>query len=260
MLAGAIFLMEILMPDTLNAAGLALNRAGEQCRLLAYDDRDPAHALQPGDHPKGRLTIGWGHTGADVRIGLIWTQEEADTAQAADLAAVEASIRATVNVKLTDNQFGALVDFAYNAGTGAFAKSRLLRLVNAGKLDDVPAELAKWIYSKGVKMPGLVKRRAREALLWTTPDTIPVLPPGTEPSVMPDPVRPPSLFGSVTLAGAAIAGSAPVLAPILSDTAGQLQPLVDYAHAIRLAFLGCSVGGACMAAYGRIAVMRRHGV
>ena len=157
------------MPDV-DAAALALNSRGEQCRLLAYDDLAPAHTLKSGDRIRGRLTIGWGHTGPDVRIGLTWTQSQADAAHRADLSYVEAAVARLVKVDLTRNQFGALADFAFNAGIGALAGSRLLRLVNQDRPDLVPHELMRWVRARGVVLPGLVARRAGEAALWTIPD------------------------------------------------------------------------------------------
>ncbi len=165
------------MPDV-NAAALALNSRGERCRLLAYDDLAPARALKPGDRIRGRLTIGWGHTGPDVHIGLTWTQAQADAAHRADLAVVETAVARLVKVTLTGNQFGALTDFAFNAGVGALGRSRLLRRINQNRLDLVPAELMRWVRARGVVLPGLVTRRAGEAALWTIPD-------------MPDPAAPP---------------------------------------------------------------------
>jgi lysozyme len=75
-----------------------------------------------------------------------------------------------VKVDLTDNQFGALVMFAFNAGIGAFKGSTLLKKLNHGNYNAVPAELPKWnkttIDGKKVVSNGLVNRRAAEAGLW----------------------------------------------------------------------------------------------
>ena len=53
-------------------AGLSLIRESEGCRLEAYRDS------------VGVCTIGYGHTGADVHEGLVWTQSRADSALGAD--------------------------------------------------------------------------------------------------------------------------------------------------------------------------------
>ena len=60
---------------------------------------------------------------------------------------------------------GAVLDFAFNCGTGALAGSTLRKRINA---DDVPGarvELMKWVRGGGRVLPGLVKRRAAEAAL-----------------------------------------------------------------------------------------------
>jgi len=59
----------------------------------------------------------------------------------------------------------ALVDFAYNLGIGQLRASTLRRRVNAGHLEDVPAELRRWVRGGGCVLPGLVKRRDAEARL-----------------------------------------------------------------------------------------------
>lgn len=65
------------------------------------------------------------------------------------------------------NYLGALVDFVYNLGAGAFASSTLKRKVNAGLWGEVPAQLSKWVYGGGKKLRGLVLRRQAEANYFT---------------------------------------------------------------------------------------------
>lgn len=72
-----------------------------------------------------------------------------------------------VVVPLNQNQFNALVSFAYNVGMANFQKSTLLKKVNKNK-DDISIELEfnKWVYAKGVKLNGLVKRRKDESNIY----------------------------------------------------------------------------------------------
>lgn len=132
----------------------------EGVKLLAYLDS------------VGVWTIGYGHTGSDVRPGLRITQERAEELLRQDLGKFEAAVDRAVKVQLTDNQFGTLVSFAFIVGVGAFQKSTLLRRLNAGDYNAVPAELMKWtkgtINRKKVTIPGLVNRRSAEAGLWAT--------------------------------------------------------------------------------------------
>lgn len=62
-------------------------------------------------------------------------------------------------------RLAAIVDFAYNLGTPALKTSTLRRRINAGRWDDVPVELRKWVKAAGRVMQGLVMRRAAEAAL-----------------------------------------------------------------------------------------------
>lgn len=126
----------------------------EGLRLEAYQDSG------------GVWTIGYGHTGPDVRKGLRITEAQAGELLRADLARFEHAVNEAVAVPLTDNQFGTLVSFAFNVGEAAFRRSTLLKRVNARQYNDVPAQLARWVHAGGKRMQGLVNRRAAEAGLW----------------------------------------------------------------------------------------------
>lgn len=90
---------------------------------------------------------------------------------AADLAKAEEAVDQSVKHLLTDNQFGALVSFAFNAGVSAFRSSTLLRLLNAGDYTSVPNQLKRWnkgtVNGKKVVLKGLTNRRAKEIALWS---------------------------------------------------------------------------------------------
>jgi len=117
--------------------------------------------------PAGVLTIGYGHTGPDVQDGLRITEERAEDLLEADLAKAAADVDRLVRVPLTDEQRGALSSFVFNVGAAAFGKSTLLRKLNGGDYASVPAELARWTKGGGRVLPGLVKRRAAEGVLFT---------------------------------------------------------------------------------------------
>jgi lysozyme len=156
------------MPPT-NAAGLSLLKGFETCVLYAYDDADtswPRRRIMPGDTVIGTLTIGWGHTGDDVKPGLLWTQAQADAALAYDLHAVEAFVNDHIAHDLTPDQFSALVCFTYNVGDQAFADSTLLRLLNQGDVAGAAAQFGRWVKAGGAVVAGLVRRRAAEASLF----------------------------------------------------------------------------------------------
>ena len=71
-----------------------------------------------------------------------------------------------VRVKITQNQFDALVSFAYNLGTGALRSSTLLKKLNAGKKKRAGKEFEKWVHAGGKVRRGLVARRASEEKLF----------------------------------------------------------------------------------------------
>ena len=142
----------------MSADGLALVKEFEGLRLKAYKC------------PAAVWTIGYGHTSAagvpNVTPDMVITKENAEQILKEDMEQYEAGVRKHVKVGLTQGQFDALVDFAYNAGVGALAKSTLLKKVNAGKFEEVPAEFMKWTKGGGKELPGLVRRRRAEVKLW----------------------------------------------------------------------------------------------
>ena len=147
----------------MSAAGLATVKEFEGLRLKAYKC------------PAAVWTIGYGHTSAAgapiVNPDLVITKDEAEEVLARDMEQYEEGVRKYVKVDLTQGQFDALVDFAYNAGVGALQKSTLLKKVNAEKFDEVPAEFMKWTRGGGKELPGLVRRRRAEVKLWRGLDT-----------------------------------------------------------------------------------------
>jgi lysozyme len=60
---------------------------------------------------------------------------------------------------------GAILDFAFNCGTGALQSSTLRKRINADDLDGAKTELMRWVRGGGKVLPGLVKRRAAEIAL-----------------------------------------------------------------------------------------------
>ncbi|NBQ54593.1 MAG: prepilin-type N-terminal cleavage/methylation domain-containing protein, partial [Proteobacteria bacterium] len=120
--------------------------------------------------PSDKWTIGYGHTSAAgeplVKEGMTITQDEAEAILKRDIVKYENGVNDLVKVKLTQHQFDVLADFAYNAGVPQLKTSTLLKKVNAGNFDAVPAELMKWTKGGGKEIPGLVRRRRAEAEWW----------------------------------------------------------------------------------------------
>lgn len=65
----------------------------------------------------------------------------------------------------TPERLAALIDFAFNLGTGNLRASTLRKRVNAGRWGDVPAEFRKWVRGGGRVLRGLVLRREAEVAL-----------------------------------------------------------------------------------------------
>lgn len=147
------------MNRTINTAGLSLIMHFEGFRQNAY--RCPA----------GVWTIGYGHTGG-VTPGQSVSPAQAEELLRNDLADAEAAVARLVRVPLNENQFAALVSFAFNSGAGSLRNSTLLHRLNQGDYAAVPAELRRWVNVRDRKtgqlipLPGLVRRRNAEAELW----------------------------------------------------------------------------------------------
>lgn len=147
-------------------AGLNLIKQYEGLRLKAYPD--------PGTNG-APWTIGYGHTSAagfpKVDPGLQITASQAEDILQNDLGKYEKAINDLVHPRLTQNQFDALVSFVFNVGPTAFAKSTLLKRINADQFDQVPAEFMKWTRAGGQEMAGLVRRRRAEVKMWRDLET-----------------------------------------------------------------------------------------
>jgi lysozyme len=130
----------------------------EACRLKSYQDS------------AGVWTIGYGHVGPEVHVGVLWTQAQADSALASDLSTAAARLASVVNRPiiddLTDNQYAALVSFVFNLGCDP--KWTIWKVLNRAQYDQVPAQLARFVYAGKVKLNGLVNRRNAEIALWST--------------------------------------------------------------------------------------------
>lgn len=146
------------MTRRINDAGLNLLKSFEGLRLKAY--KCPADVW----------TISYGVTGPNVKEGMEITKDEAERMLSDMLRRFEAAVEGHVRVKLTDNQFAALVLFAYNVGVSAFLGSTLLKLLNGKAYDAVPEQMRRWNKVKGRVSRGLVRRREAEIALWNTPD------------------------------------------------------------------------------------------
>ena len=115
--------------------------------------------------PAGVWTVGYGHT-SGVVPGMAITKEQAGEFLKKDIETAENIVNAECP-NLRQCQFDALVSFVFNVGGGNFRKSTLLKKVNTNPDDNsIMDEFLRWVYAKGVVLPGLQKRRLAEMRLY----------------------------------------------------------------------------------------------
>jgi lysozyme len=138
------------MPQKTNQAGLKLIESFEGLRLTAYQDS------------VGVWTIGYGHT-KGVKKGQKITEQQAEAFLQQDLGVAEAAVN-KLKLKLTGNQFAALVSFTFNLGAG-----NLTKLMKNG-LAATADRILLFDHAGGKKLKGLTRRRTAERKLFLTPD------------------------------------------------------------------------------------------
>ncbi|WES88792.1 lysozyme [Dickeya fangzhongdai] len=138
--------------------GIALIKEFEGCRLSAYQDS------------VGVWTIGYGWTqavdGKPVCRGMQIDIATAERLLRCGVVQYEQAVNQLAKVRLTQNQFDALVSFAYNLGTRSLSTSTLLKKLNAGDVAGAAAEFLKWDRAGGKVLPGLTRRRTAERELF----------------------------------------------------------------------------------------------
>jgi lysozyme len=141
------------MARRINAAGLALVKRFEGCKLTAY--RCPA----------GVLTIGFGSTGPHVKQGMTITEAEAEALLVKDLERFEEGVEVIAGPS-NDDQFSAMVSLAFNIGLGAFATSTLVKRHKMGNHTGAANAFLSWKMAGGRVLAGLLRRREAERRLY----------------------------------------------------------------------------------------------
>lgn len=132
----------------------------EGLKLTAYQDS------------VGIWTIGFGNifnldTGKPIKQGDVITQETADRWLKIEVDNLQAKMRKVITVPINDNQCTALTSLVYNIGFGAFKRSTLLRLLNAGaSKEEVAKQFLRWNRAGGKEVKGLTNRRQAESNLF----------------------------------------------------------------------------------------------
>lgn len=140
--------------------GIALIKQSEGLRLETYKDA------------VGILTIGYGHVENPIPSGgsRTITLEEAEQILRDDLHQFEHDVIAMLHRDVTQNQFDALISFAFNLGSGSLKTSTLLLKVNEGDFVGAAAEFLRWNHAGGKVLPGLTIRRQAESQLFLLAD------------------------------------------------------------------------------------------
>ncbi|HXI87613.1 MAG TPA: lysozyme [Parvularculaceae bacterium] len=197
----------------ISEAGVDLIKRFEGKELAAYQDI------------AGIWTIGYGHTGPDVKPGMKISDAEADDLLRKDLKPREDAVGRLVKTPLNQNEFDALVSFIYNVGENAFKNSTARARLNKGDRTGAAEAIGWWNKATvdGVLRPvaGLTRRRAAESALFLSPTNPPIV--GDKSKVsensrltpIEDTPRRGNLAGSRTVQGATVAGGAGVAASTL---------------------------------------------
>lgn len=121
----------------------------EGCYTYAYRD------------PVGIPTICFGHI-EGVQMGQRKTRQECKDLLQSDLPKYMAQVDRVIHVYMPPHRYAAITSFTYNVGEGTLRKSSVARDMNAGRTRQACDDLLKYVYARGIKLPGLVKRRQQE--------------------------------------------------------------------------------------------------
>ena len=133
--------------------GISLIKKFEGCELESYQDS------------VGVWTIGYGHT-KNIKEGMTISKEQADNMLLNELDEYCEYVEKAVDVTLKQCEFDALVAWTYNLGSTNLNNSTMLKVLNAGDKEDVPAQMKRWNKAGGKVLEGLVRRREAEAALF----------------------------------------------------------------------------------------------
>lgn len=117
------------------------------------------HLLTKDELAGNYVSIG----GKRVFLDRALTDDEVNQLLRQDLQPKEQTVRSAIQVQLTQSQYDMLVSLCFNIGSGAFAKSTLVRQINSGNFEAAPAGFLMWVKAGGRTVKGLVNRRQAEA-------------------------------------------------------------------------------------------------
>ena len=200
--------------------------------------------------PAGVPTIGYGFT-LGVQLGDTITKEQAKRRLARELESYEAAVTRACTSEPNQNEFDALVCFAFNVGVGGMRKSSVIKAHNRGDHQAAARAFQLWNKAGGVVYAGLTRRRAAEAALYLTPMPDDVSDPAEGPALdMPQAVdAESSLSRSPIVAGSGIAAGATAAAEVARSVSDVREALGDWLPWVLVAV---AVGAAAYVAWTRL--------
>ena len=196
----------------------------------------------------GVPTIGYGFT-KGIQLGDTMTKAQAKYRLASELVEYENAVLRACTNEPNQNEFDALVCFAFNVGAAGMAKSSVIKAHNRGDHQAAARAFSLWVKAGGKVWPGLTRRRAAEAALYLTPMPDDVSDPAEGPALdMPQAVdaEKPMSRSTIATAGTATAAvsTVSVVAQVsqevrtIKDSIGDILPWVILAAAVVAAGLG----------------------
>jgi lysozyme len=130
--------------------------------MVATIKHDEGREYKPYRDIVGVLTVCDGITGPDVIPGKTYTDQECNALTIKHLESHGSQLLDCVHVRITQQMYEALANWAYNVGVGAACKSTAIRLINAGQYETGCRDLMRWNKAGGQVVRGLTLRRERE--------------------------------------------------------------------------------------------------
>lgn len=144
----------------ISSAGWLLITGFEGERMCAYPD--------PGTRG-APWTIGYGHTGPEVKPGLCISKAKAESLLVGDIRIAQTALAGCVRVPVSQSERDGLTAWTMNVGGKNACGSTLVRKLNALDYFGAALEFPRWNRANGQVMQGLVRRRRCEQSLFLTP-------------------------------------------------------------------------------------------
>jgi lysozyme len=160
----------VALPEAIELAARLATTPGFDC---LFDPSPATPVIEPYHDPVGYPTQGYGRLLSRVKWEDLSKYPAVSKDQAweelvEDVLSANRSVRRLCPVPLTVYQEAALTDFAFNCGGGNLQISALRQAVLRGDHEAASNQFSRWVYASGVRLNGLIKRRAAERALYLT--------------------------------------------------------------------------------------------